>query len=353
MHPKVDRERGMRLWREALVHDKAGPGMGGTFTVIIGDFGSGKSTLLMQVCELTRYVNGNKEHYFAHPERYRLKNETVYYRMRPDEMCNSLWEPFVRTWWPAPKPCKIHIHENDKNRVFFYHAKTSEGQEVKVQNLPPIALYGSMEELYRNTKKQGINLVIEPQEYAMSPEFVQKLRTKKMEDYNFSLRRKYPRKKKKKDRDGTEDPIRAPPSIFWYEYIDYFLQEKDETNYTFVMDEASQVFPMNARGDRYDLQEIFISYFLDLRKNNTSMVLASQDLNYLDYRIVDRFPFRVWLKGAIPPKRGSMVHRSLPGSLLPGEGIVEKKLNEWGGFDFLPIRNAPPTLKIGGLARLE
>ena len=87
-------------------------------------------------------------------------------------------------------------------------------------------------------------------------------------------------------------------------------------------DEIQKLAPSNVGGDQWLKNKRLADAIAETRKNYVSFYCAAQDFADVDYRVRRKMMYRVYLQDARPP-RDSLVWRSVPRRLKPGEAIVE------------------------------
>lgn len=87
-------------------------------------------------------------------------------------------------------------------------------------------------------------------------------------------------------------------------------------------DEIQKLAPSNVESDMWRRNKRLADALADTRKNYISFYCACQDLADVDYRILRKMMYKVYLQDARPP-RGSLVWRHVPHRLALGEAIIE------------------------------
>lgn len=328
----ISAELGAQLWQQLILHDDGVDGSpirsmvsapkGGKTGQIYGEMGSGKTTLLQQIAEQVRHYDLESKN---------IKNEMVIYRGLQYDNWNCLLPDYASAWWGHPKSFSLHVHQDDD--LFFFTQKHSVKTPLGVEPIP----YSDNADLFSHLI-DGINVVYEPQQYTLSPVLVKRLKAKKLQKVSVS-----------DDYDEEEGYVATPPPVWWFEFLEYFLEYKGDQFCTVILDEADEVFPANSSGDLWHLIDWFKNEVRHMRKNNASLIVAGHDYNLLDYRITGRMQYSVWLPGSIPNKKSSVWKTSVR-HLNLGEGIIER--SDFGRFTFPRITSQPPIVRVAGMSAL-
>ncbi len=325
----ISAEIGAQLWQQLILHDDGVDGSpirsmvsapkGGKSAMIFGEMGSGKTTLLQQIAEQARHYDQRSK---------QIKNEMVVYRGMQFDNWNCLLPGFAAHWWGNPKPFCLHVHQEDDLRFFTQH------YEDQIPLGVEITPYSDCADLFSHLC-DGINVIYEPQQYTLSPGLVKRLKAKKLQ--------------KVSDDDDDRGYVAVPPAVWWFEFLEYLLSNKGNKFCTVILDEADEIFPSNSAGDLWHLIDWFKNELRHMRKNNASLIAAGHDPNLLDYRIIGRMQYSVWLPGSIPHKKSS-VWKTSTRHLTLGEGIIERI--EFGRFTFPRIAAQPPIVRVDGMSAL-
>lgn len=345
---KISSVEGQKIWLNMLYHDDGVEAIGGENCCLVGKMGSGKSTLTLQIAEFTRCVpygprqdyidyifNPDSEKYLDPPVGF---EETVLWRGRKYDYWNCL---FPRNWKKSfpdyafnAKPVKLHVHKDDD--LQFYHK--IDAARIDVPHIPEISRYEGVIDLFANIEQGAVNVIYEPQSYALSPKLVKKLKAKKM-DANVQ------------EIDG--EYLYVPPPVFWFELMEYMMEKKGNEFYSILMDEFHQVCPSNSLGDMWHLVDWFASNFMDIRKNNISLYISTHQCSLVDWRVLDRVGHFIWLPGSKVSRSNSMIYNpNLITNLAKGQGIIERRMERFGIFNFSRINRQPPLVRVEGMSNI-
>lgn len=347
---KISTVEGSKIWLNLLYHDDGVNYIGGENCCVIGKMGSGKSTLVIQMAEFVRCIpdhsreeyinhifNVEGKEYFDEPKGY---GETVLWRGRKYDYWNCLipknWKKSFPNYAFEPKPVVLHIHEDDDLK--FHHKIGTEVFEVP--NMPEIRRYKGADDLFDHIEQGAINAVYEPQAYVLHPSLVRKLKAKKMDP-------------KVSDDENIGEYIYVPPPVFWFEFVERILEKKGNEFYSIIMDEFHQVCPANPVGDMWHLIDWFSNSFMDIRKNNVSLFISTHQHSLVDWRILDRTGHFIWLPGSKISRSNSMIYNpNLVTRLTKGQGLIERRMDRFGLFNFSRINKQPPLVRVEGMSNI-
>lgn len=337
---------GMRLWEETKFHDDGVMEKGGETCGIVGKMGTGKSTLLLQLAEHCRYLpKGSKKKLVAGLMSKTIdlttvdtRPETVVWRGRINDYWNCLipknWDRSFPKYMFNPKPLYVFMHEEDD--LVFYHADY-EGKVRSIPNPPEIITYKNCSDVINKIKEGAINVIYEPQTYALNEFLIRKLKSRMLEKTTF-------------EETGVEKKFSDPcPPLFWIEFFGRVIRNKPVGYMTVIIDEFHQVALARPVGNMWHLIDIFASNFVDLRRNNITVLFATHQTSFIDFRISDRLAKWIWLPGSKLNPSISMVYNSTVARLPLGEAIIEERLSEFGKFKFSRIPKQPPLLRVEGM----
>ena len=381
-YSRISSKLGHKHWLCSIIHDDgqfASDG-GGKSTTYLSSPGKGKSTLMAQSAQLSKYVHGGKMD-FINPfvagedvSDFKIFLETVIWRIRDFDALGNIipenWANSFKNWTSPIKKLHLWVHEDDD--VVFY-ALNHKKQPIPVKNLPPIEYYKSADELMSRLHWGAINAILEPQTYKLSHMLIQKLREKRMdvnedteddetrEDLNrkrkeerkkpFAKRERIP--KKKRGGRGTASDYEnreVSPAYFWFDMIHTAMEANKTKHIQFCIDEWDDIAEARSEGDVWKLIDVLASDWKTLRKSNISTHLSTHQTDYIDWRILKRIDYFIWMKGAIIHPTYSMINSQNIISDLPvGKFIIEEKKVSFGIEDFNKIPYSQPTLRIDGL----
>lgn len=373
----ISSRKGVTHWISSYLHDNgqtASDG-GGKSTLSLSSPGKGKSTLMCTNAELCMYIDASKGELVRalvgkdDLSSFNVFSETVIWRVRDfDSFSNIIkdnWELSLKVW----RGCEINrakdfylfVHEDDD--VVFY-SYTTKNKAVPVQNLPPIQRYKDVTDLMRKMHWGAINAVLEPQTYTLSQSLIMKLRQKKM-DINEKDDREQNKKENDKERKNDKKPGRprsaattetkyermeVSPAYFWFDLISGAQSLNKMRHITFCIDEWDDIAEARSEGDVWKLIDNLAANWKDLRKNNISTHLSTHQTDYVDWRILKRIDYFIWMKGAqVHPSYSMIKQQSLISDLDMGWFIMEQRMVSFGKVRFEKIPRSHPSVRIEGL----
>jgi hypothetical protein len=364
---------GNELWQKSITHDNGqfAQDGGGKSTLLLGQPGKGKSTLMCYMAQMSRCMhNGSKldlikditEKNDLSQHAGKVFQETCVWRARDmDSFANIIpcnWYNSFKGSMGSTKDMCLWVHEADKQIVFFsYNHKR---QEICVNGLPAPMFYKDAEDLLRHLKWGAINVVLEPQTYHLSQTLIQKLREKKMdisEDDDRENERKKLRKEKgkphvkKSTRNVQTDYERreVSSSYFWFDMIHVAKSQNRDRHIMFSLDEVDDIFEARSEGDVWKLIEMLANDWKDLRKHNISTVLSTHEIDFIDWRILPRIDYIIWITGARLYGRSAIKVQPLVSNLPIGKFLIEQRGISFGQNDFGKIPLSQPAVRIDGL----
>ena len=386
-YAKISPKIGHKNWLAAITHDDgqfASDG-GGKSTLMLAAPGKGKTTLLCQSAQISKYVHGNKHDFIqalvqGEPlDNFKVFLETVIWRIRDfDAFANIIPENWMHSfpeWRSSVKKMHIWIHEDDHPIFYCYNYKK---QPLPIKNLPPVEFYKDADDLMRRLHWGAINAVLEPQTYHLSEMLIQKLREKKMdydddtiedmqgededdEDDGRYRKRKRPvatrgrsaRGRRRKEVRGSRDDYakrEVSPAYFWFDLIHTAMEANKTRHVHFCIDEWDDIAEARSEGDIWKLLDDLASDWKTLRKSNISAELSTHQTDYVDWRILKRIDYFIWMKGAIVHPSYSMLReQSIVSNLPMGTFIIEEKKVNFGIETFDKIPRKQPDVRIDGL----
>jgi hypothetical protein len=376
-YTRISSELGKKHWLGSTIHDHAefgGEAGGGKTTISLSAPGSGKTTLSSWVAQSSKYVPPPYDKHgiiraimtgeiYTDP----VFLETVIWRIRDGDgfprIIKENWVNSFRShpdWWNGniAKDVHIWVHEDDMGYILFYSIN-KKNQQVPILHMPKIETYRNAEDLIRRLHWGAINAVLEPQEYQLSPTLITKLREKRMDvkedvekvDYRKNLKKeRVPHKKQSSKNYAGFAQREVSPSYFWFELIHVAKDKNDLRHITFVIDEVDDIFEARSEGDVWKLIDILASDWKDLRKVNISTHLTTHQTDFVDWRIMKRADYIIWMLGAeIKPSFSMIKKQNIVSDLPMGMFLIEKRKIEFGVCPFNKIPNAQPAARIDGL----
>ena len=302
---------GKDVWYDMITHDDGVVSIGGNTVGIIGSMGAGKSTLVREACRQVRYSDATSIRDAP------CKPEGVIYVARHlDSWLNffNCGKP-IRLFLYAPAVVHLCVSKGDK--------LISINSRLK----PFIRYYTTIHNIIENLNVNGINIIYSPPTHEITDTIITILNR----------------------RIGQEPPkLGTPcdPALWWFDFISILVKTKNAgDHYTIVVDEAHRLFPPSPSGAWWHLIQDLCESLVDLRKSNLSFILATHETNMLDYRVVDRLNFFVWMRGIKPPRRLSIIESNIAGRCQRGQAIVEERGVRFGRAFTTRNLNAQPHVR--------
>jgi hypothetical protein len=346
----VRHDTGRYNYAKATIHDfESNGGHGGKRILIQGDLGTGKTTLNLQSILKFGYLTTTTTVGFLKGDSDTIYPETIVYRGRKKDYWNIfLPENFKKAFGTDEvRPLRVFIYDTDD--LTFYEQK-SIGENIRVLE-PNIYRYLDIEDLYKNLIIGGINIVYPPNDYILSP-----LLKKRIND--LMMKSKEGRKYLAENKD-----ISVPSVAFWYDVIYFFISDVEEVkarapeieiikSVVFVFDEAHQIFPAGAAKPFWYLVDNFAEdEIIETRRINLSIWADIHDYRFMYWKILGRFNYFIFLKGAksMYKSKISRIVQPLIDALPIGKFLIEEKSGFFGDSDFNRIENQPIALTVKGM----
>lgn len=372
-YENISSKKGETHWVSSYLHDNgqtASDG-GGKSTLSLSSPGKGKSTLMCTNAELCMYIDGSKQELVRaivnkdDLSSFKPYFETVIWRVRDfDSFSNIIkenWEASLKAWGlqNAYRAKEFHLFVHEDDDLVFY-SYTTKNKAVPVANLPTIQRYKDVTDLMHKMHWGAINAVVEPQTYRLSQSLIQKLRQKKM-DINEQDDREEEKKKvdktkpmgrpkKAKNTLTKYEKMEVSPAYFWFDLINGAQSLNKMRHITFCIDEWDDIAEARSEGDVWKLIDNLAANWKDLRKNNISTHLSTHQTDYVDWRILKRIDYFIWMKGAqVHPSYSMIKHQSLISDLNMGWFIMEQRMVSFGKVRFDKIPKSHPSVRIDGL----
>lgn len=372
-YSKISTHLGQVLWQNSITHDNGqfAQDGGGKSTLLLGQPGKGKSTLLCYKAQMSRCMhNGSKIPLVGDIvakndlSQYAGKvfQETVIWRARDmDSFANIIpcnWFNSFKGSMGATKDMCLWVHEKDTHIIFYsYNHKR---QEICINGLPAPRFYTDAENLIKHLEWGKINVVLEPQTYHLSPTLIQKLREKKMdisdEDDRENERQKIRKsrgkphqKKSTRNAQTAYEKREVASSYFWFDMIHVAKSQNKDRHIHFILDEIDDIFEARSEGDVWKLIEMLANDWKDLRKHNISTSLSTHEIDFIDWRILPRIDYIIWMTGARLYGRSAIKVQTLVSNLPIGKFLIEQRGISFGQNDFGKIPLSQPAVRIDGL----
>ena len=280
--------QGAKITDEIIHHV---PNSGGVTVGIYGSKGSGKTTFLLTLAQTITCED---------PVTHKHEKETIVWRGRS----NDYWN-----WIPKEK-VHIFIHKADFDKCIV---KDDILRTIPREELPPMEPYVSIRHLNSRLRAGKINVVYEPTTYQL-PERIKKLVQK---------------------RGGDDIKInQVDPVIFWFEFMDWMVHNKNPKFMSIIFDEADELFPQSPGGIRWHLNLWAKDVIKDLRRRRLSLFMACHGYQDLDGRLKPKIQYKIWMKGSVTMPE-SLIRRQAPLLLDPGVYYIERA--GWGKASFSKI----------------
>ncbi len=371
-YDNISKHIGEKNWQDSITHDNGqfAQSGGGKSTLALSQPGHGKSTLFCYRAQMSRCLHGSKLDFVKDlmaredMSKYAGKvfQETVIWRARDQDSFGNIigenWYTSFKGSLGSVKDLYLWVHERDKDVIFYsYNHKR---QEIAVQNLPPPIYYKDAEDILRRLKWGAINVVLEPQTYSLSQTLIQRLREKKM-DISEEEDRERERKRMLRDkpshiRKNTKtvqtayEKREVSPSYFWFDLIHVAKRMNKYRHILISIDEVDDVFEARSEGDVWKLIEMLANDWKDLRKSNISMDISTHETDFIDWRILKRIDYYIWMAGASVHNAYSMLKlQNLVSDLPIGSFLIERRKMDFGFNTFGKIPLAQPAVRIDGL----
>lgn len=371
-YSNISKYIGEKNWNDCITHDSGqfAANGGGKSSLFLSQAGQGKSTLLCYSSQMSRCLHVTKIDFIRD---LLAKNdlsvysgkiflETEAWRVRDMDSCANI---ISQNWWNSFKgrmgPVKdfyLWVHEKDFADIIFY-SYNHKRQEMCVKNLPMPMMYHDTEDLMRRLKQGAINAILEPQTYVLSPTLIQRLREKKMDisedmerdrELEKAKRSKTPGRKSLKSVKTSYENREVSPSYFWFDFIHTARRMNKYRHLKINLDEVDDVMEPRSEGDVWKLIDMLAGDWKDLRKANISTTLATHETDFLDWRIMKRIDYFVWMAGASVHNAYSMLKiQNLVSDLPIGTFIIEKRKIDFGLNTFEKIPLGQPALRVDGL----
>lgn len=134
----------------------------------------------------------------------------------------------------------------------------------------------------------------------------------------------------------------------WMEFI-ASLRHKGEWIHIFI-DEIGEVIPSNTSGKMHKRIGQFANFSKDFRKCRMKVIANTQSIRDMDWRMLDKFMYRVFLPGAMADKKHSRVIQraidNLEGNEEHGNDAYIDRMGKFGLINFSDIFRPDPNYCI-------
>jgi len=371
-YSNISKYIGEKNWNDCITHDSGqfAANGGGKSSLYLSQPGQGKSTLLCYSAQMCRCLHVTKVDFIRDllakndMSQYTGKVflETSVWRVRDMDSCANL---ISQNWWNSfrgrmgpTKDCYFWVHERDIPNIIFY-SYNHKRQEVCIKNMPQPLPYKDVEDLMRRLKFGAVNVVLEPQTYSLSPSLIQRLREKKMDirediererELEKARRSKAPGRKSKRTVKTSYEDREVSPSYFWFDFIHAARRMNKYRHMMITIDEVDDVMEPRSEGDVWKLIDMLAGDWKDLRRSNISTNLAAHETDFIDWRIMKRIDYFLWMAGASVHNAYSMLKiQNLVSDLPIGSFIIEKRKMDFGLNTFEKIPLVQPSTRVDGL----
>jgi len=265
------------------------PHYGGREVIITGTKGSGKTTLMLRLAEELM----GKEH--------------VIWRGRTIDQYNRLpnWRERI----------KIFVHKDMDVKFRKMVIGKKDPEQLRLKDL--IVKYSKPIDIIEQLEIDKLNIIYEPKFFQVSEEFADHV----LEKTGIEIH------------DMINSEMKA--AYFWFEFDWALLQEKGGIWVAEFKDEAHQIYPQNAPGLHYWLNQYSMYAMDDFRKQLVSHFMSTHMITHIDSDIRAKMPFRIYLRGAVVEKRQSAMRlKNITMDLDMGVAKIEQIGNGYGEFRF-------------------
>lgn len=355
---------GMRTYLETFITDDANDpdGQGGVQSLIIGEYGCGKSTLMLQMAQQAQYVvRGSKQGYIhgivhnSPKNNHKTKPATVIWRIRDADG----WPTLLPGNWISQnqgKPVKVFVHKDDINKITFFRFD-QDHQHTPIPNLKEIATYDVSDDIVDQLLEGGINCVLEPQQYRLSPGLCNILLQSRAEYVGKS-----PNDTDKDDLEelptkGRGRPLKVKdyslhavkPAVFWFDMINSLMTRWGGRPVTVILDEADDFLSQISSDAHWWLISAYTSWARDFRKLNISVVVSCHGWGLLHDLIYKRANVKLMMRGTKKSENTMIRYTRIFARLDRGMMISEKTNVEFGIAIFRKVEKTI-MCRIDGLA---
>jgi len=134
----------------------------------------------------------------------------------------------------------------------------------------------------------------------------------------------------------------------WMEFI-AFLRHKGEWIHVFI-DEIGEVVPSNTSGKLHRRIGQFAIFSKDFRKCRMKVIANTQSIRDMDWRMLDKFMYRVFLPGAMADRKHSRVVQraidNLEGNEFHGNDAFIDRQGKFGLINFSDVFKPDPNIMI-------
>jgi len=280
-------KKGRELAKKLLTQDPNN----GREVIITGAKGAGKTTLMLRFAEAL------------------MGKEYVIWRGRTVDQYNRLpnWRERV----------KIFVHKDMDVKFKKMIIGQKEPEQLRLKSL--IVRYSKPIGIIEQLEIDKLNVVYEPKFFQVSEEFADHV----LEKTGIEIH------------ELIDSEMKA--AYFWFEFDWTLLQEKGGIWVAEFKDEAHQIYPQNAPGLHYWLNQYAMYAMDDFRKQLISHFLSTHMITHIDSNIRAKMPFRIYLRGAVVERKQSAMRlKSVTMDLPKGVAKIEEIGSGYGEFRFKP-----------------
>ena len=126
-----------------------------------------------------------------------------------------------------------------------------------------------------------------------------------------------------------------------------FLIYRDDVQFVDVMfDEIEDLFPLNPAGEIWNLVEYGARLLKEFRKTYISLYAATQKVSDVDYRILNKINYFIYLRGA-KTRKNSIVEQRIVNFLNPGVAIIEGSYYQYFRFNDIARPSVRAKISLG------
>jgi len=133
----------------------------------------------------------------------------------------------------------------------------------------------------------------------------------------------------------------------WIRIFEFLIYRDDVRFVDIMFDEIEDLFPLNPAGEIWNLVEYGARLLKEFRKTYISLYAATQKISDVDYRILNKINYFIYLKGA-KTKKNSIVDQRIVNFLKPGVAIIEGSYYQYFRFNDIARPTVRAKISLGG-----
>lgn len=133
-----------------------------------------------------------------------------------------------------------------------------------------------------------------------------------------------------------------PEPAWWYEFLLALTRTASPKWYSVLIDEFQEIAPAQASGVMWSLIAIGQNVMNDLRGNQVSFFAATHQHNLVDYRILGKFMYYFYLRGAKIPRHSVLKKYRIRTVYLNRGAVVIESVGSgtWGKISVAPLKQS-------------